>query len=348
LPIHLRLPHCREPKEVVEMTDNGQRQAAREPGIRDVVVIGGAAAGLAGALTLARARRSVLVLDAGAPRNRFAEGVHALLGFDGIAPAELLERGRAEVRRYGGHIQTGEVVRARRVEPGFAVDTADGRTVRARRLLVTTGLADELPAIPGVAERWGRDVLHCPYCHGWEVRDQPVGVLATGPQAIHQAQLFRQWSEDVVLFTHTAAPPDATAAGELAARGIRVVPGEVAGLVVEDDRLTGVRLAGGALVARTAVVVAPRMVARAGFLAELGLAPVEHPSGAGPHIPADPTGATAVAGVWVAGNVTDPSAQVGPAAAAGSVAAARINADLVAEEIGTAVAAARGGAGQPA
>lgn len=331
------------------MTRNTQEQATPETTGYDVVVIGGAAAGLGGALTLTRARRSVLVLDAGAPRNRFADGVHALLGLDGIAPKDLFERARADVLRYGGHIESGEVVHAHRSETGgFEVTTAEGRIVRARRLLVTTGLVDELPDIPGIRERWGRDVLHCPYCHGWEVRDQPIGVLATGPNSIHQAQLFRQWSADIVLFTHIAEPPTAEQAEELAARGIRVVHGEIAGIAVADDRITGVRTSGGEVVARTAVVVAPRMIARADFLADLGLHPVEHPSGAGTHIPADPTGATEVEGVWVAGNVTDPAAQVGPSAAAGATAAARINADLVAEDTAAAVAAARRTLGQPA
>jgi hypothetical protein len=136
---------------------------------------------------LARARRSVLVVDAGAPRNAPATGVHGLLGHDGIRPAELLERGRAEVRGYGGQVVAGEVTTAARDAEGLTVTLADGRSVRGRRLLVTTGLADELPDIPGLRARWGRDVLHCPYCHGWEVRDQAIGVLATGPRAVHQA-----------------------------------------------------------------------------------------------------------------------------------------------------------------
>src|SRR5690349_15449447 len=137
----------------------------------DVVVIGGGAAGLNGALMLARARRSVVVIDAGAPRNAPAEGVHGLLAREGMPPAELVERGRGEVRGYGGHVVTGEVDAVAREADGFMVALADGRTVRARRLLVTTGLVDELPEVSGLRERWGRDVLHCPYCHGWEVRD---------------------------------------------------------------------------------------------------------------------------------------------------------------------------------
>ncbi|MGI5350768.1 NAD(P)/FAD-dependent oxidoreductase [Streptomyces sp. CA-250714] len=325
----------------------------------DVVVVGGGAAGLNGALMLARARRSVVVIDAGDPRNAPAEGVHGLLGHDGIPPARLLERGRAEVRRYGGQIVPGRVARVireqagapaaheqpvptpAREEDGFVVALADGRTVRARRLLVAAGVVDELPRVPGLRERWGRDVLHCPYCHGWEVRDRAVGVLASGPMTVHQALLFRQWSADVTVFSHTMPAPAGAEAEQLAARGIRVVDGEVAALEIVADRLAGVRLADGTLVSREVLVVAPRMTARAAFLAPLGLRPVEHPMGVGEHLAADPTGRTDVPGVWVAGNVTELAAQVGNAAAAGAVAATQINADLVAEETRQAVAAHR-------
>ncbi|MPZ63919.1 MAG: FAD-binding protein [Propionibacteriales bacterium] len=307
----------------------------------DVVVVGGGAAGLSGALMLARARRSVVVIDASAPRNAPAAGVHGLLGLDGIPPAELLDRGRAEVRGYGGQVVAGEVISATRDAEGFDVALADGRAVRTRRLLVATGLADELPDIPGLRGRWGRDVLHCPYCHGWEVRDQAIGVLATGPLSVHQALLFRQWSADVTYFSHTMPPPSDEQAEQLAARGISVVTGEVASLEIVEDRLVGVRLADGTVVGREVLAVSPRMTARAAFLAALGLRPAEHPSGVGEDIPADADGRTEVPGVWTAGNVTDLAAQVGAAASAGAAAAAQINFDLVAEETRQAVAAHR-------
>lgn len=305
----------------------------------DVVVIGGGAAGLNGALMLARSRRSVLVLDAGEPRNAPAAGVHGLLARDGMPPAELLARGREEVRSYGGQVESAEVATARADGAGFAVGLADGRTVRARRLLVATGLTDELPDIAGLRERWGRDVVHCPYCHGWEVRDRAIGVLATGPMAVHHALLFHQLSADVTLFTHTAPPPSGEDAERLAALGVRTVGGKVQSLEIAGDRITGVRLADGTVVAREVVAVAPRMVARAAFLADLGLPTAENPMGV--HIPADPAGRTEVPGVWAAGNVTDLSAQVGAAAAAGALAGAQINADLVTEDAHRAVAAAR-------
>jgi thioredoxin reductase len=305
----------------------------------DVVVIGGGAAGLNGALMLARSRRTVLVVDAGQPRNRPAQAVHGLLGHDGISPAELLERGRNEVRSYGGEVTAGEVTAAGPdADGGFAVALADGRRVRARRLLVASGLVDELPDVPGLRERWGRDVVHCPYCHGWEVRDLAIGVLATGPMSVHQALLFRQLSDDVVYFANETAIDEAQAA-QLAARGIGVVDGRVSALAIDDDRLAGVRLADGRVVPRQVVAVGARMVARAGFLRGLGLRASAHPSGMGEHIPADAAGRTEVAGVWAAGNVADLSAQVGAAAAAGALAAAQINADLVAEEARPAAAA---------
>jgi thioredoxin reductase len=311
----------------------------------DVVIIGGGAAGLSGAVSLARSRRSVLVVDAGQPRNAPAEGVHNYLGREGTPPGELLAIGRAELAGYGGEVVSGVVTAARRDgDAGFCVTLDGGREVSARRLLIATGLVDELPDLPGVAERWGRDVLHCPYCQGWEVRDQAIRVLATGPTAVHQALLFRQLSEDVTFFRHTGPELPAEEAAQLAALGIRIVDGEVAGLEASDDRLTGVRLASGEVVPRAVVVVAPRFTARADVLAALGLPATEqemHGHVVGSAVTADPTGATAVPGVWVAGNVSDLSAQVVVSAAAGMRAGAMINADLIAEDTRRAVTAAR-------
>jgi thioredoxin reductase len=307
----------------------------------DVVVVGGGAAGLRGALMLGRSRRSVLVVDAGEPRNAPASGVHGFLTRDGTDPAALLQVGREEVRGYGARVLDGRVASAESVDGGFTVTLEDGRRVGARRLLVTTGLVDELPDVPGVRERWGRDVLHCPYCHGWEVRDQPIGILASGPMAVHQALLFRQLTADLTLFLHTAPQPTDEEAEQLAALGITVVEGEVASLEVHEDRLTGVRLQDGEVVPRDAVVVSPRLAARAGILADLGLETTELPHGLGEYVESDATGLTAVPGVWVAGNVTNPTAQVLASASAGAMAGAVINADLVAEDTREAVAAHR-------
>lgn len=307
----------------------------------DVIVVGGGAAGLSGALVLARSRRSVLVIDAGEPRNAPAAGVHGYLTRDGMNPASLLAVGREEVRGYGALVVDGRVSSAERGDDGFTVTLNDGRTAAAKRLLVTTGLLDELPGVRGLRERWGRDVLHCPYCHGWEVQDQPIGVLASGPKATHQAQLFRQLTPDVTLFLHTGPALSDDDREQLAARDIAIVDGEVERLEVTDDRLSGVRLRGGEVIPLQALVVGPRFAARAEVLLSLGLTVTEHPLGIGHFIDSDATGLTLVPGVWVAGNVTDPMAQVVSSAAAGAMAGAVINADLVVEEVQRAVAARR-------
>jgi thioredoxin reductase len=297
-------------------------------------------------VALARSRRSVLVVDDGTPRNAPADGVHNYLGREGTPPGELLALGRAELAGYGGVIREGRVGGAEALEGGgFRVALDDGGEVVARRLLLTTGLVDELPDVPGLAQRWGRDVLHCPYCHGWEVRDRAIGVLACGPMFGHQVSLLRQLSEDVTVFLHQQPPPAAEQAEELAARGVRVVEGEVAGLEVADDRLVGVRLASGEVVAVEALAVQPRFTARGGVAETLGLATADLLMGEhviASRVESDPmTGATAVPGVYVAGNLTDPMAQVVSSAAGGLKAGAMINADLVGEETRLAVAAHR-------
>jgi thioredoxin reductase len=318
---------------------DGQRMNENEN--YDVVVVGGGAAGLSGAVALARSRRSVLVIDAGDPRNAPAGHVHNFLSRDGTPPSGLVAAGRAEVTGYGGRVETGQVTALARDGERFGVQvSAQGgpRTVAARRLLVATGVRDVLPDVPGLAPRWGIDVLHCPYCHGWEVRDQRIGILSTGPAAVHQALLFQQLSRHVTLLRHTGPPPDAEQRALLEALGVAIADGEVEQVETGASGLTGVVLAGRGHLALDAVVVSPRMEARAELLEPLGLAPVEvllgdHPIGT--RIEADRTGATAVPGVWVAGNLTDPQAQVVSAAAAGLMAAAAINLDLVLEQART-------------
>jgi thioredoxin reductase (NADPH) len=157
----------------------------------DVAVIGGGAAGLSGAIALGRSLRSVVVIDAGEPRNASSHAAHNVLGREGISPPELLSAGRREAEQYEAEFREGRAVAARRVEGGFEVEYDGGASVRVRRLLLASGLVDELPDIPGVRELWGKSVLHCPYCHGYEVRGKRIGVLGTSDHNIHQAFLFR-------------------------------------------------------------------------------------------------------------------------------------------------------------
>jgi thioredoxin reductase len=300
----------------------------------DVTIIGGGAAGLSAALVLTRARRRVAVVDAGQPRNAPAAHMQGFLGSDGLPPAALLAAGRKEVAGYGGHLIDGTVTAVHASQgdlkngrPPFTVALEDGPAIRSRRVLVTTGLHDEIPDIPGVRERWGRDLLHCPYCHGYEVRDQPLGVLGGTPEAVTHAQLVRQWSDDVVYFANGAQPSDDQRA-QLKARGIGIVDDPVAELVVVADRLTGVKLDSGQIIPRAAVFVRPRFVPNDRLLSSLGCAADENG-----WVVTDGIGRTSVPGVWAAGNAVNPRAQVITAAGEGSAAAIAINNDLVEEDV---------------
>ncbi|MEU7635331.1 NAD(P)/FAD-dependent oxidoreductase [Streptomyces sp. NPDC039016] len=301
----------------------------------DVVVVGAGAAGLNAALVLARARRRVAVIDGGAPRNAPADRMHGFLSRDGMPPAALLEAGRAELATYGAELRTDQVAE---ITPTLGVRLASGPELHARRVVVATGLHDELPDIPGLRQRWGRDLLHCPYCHGYEVRDQPLGVLGSHRGSVHHALLLRQWSPDVVFFPHTLDPTD-DERERLTARGVRIAEGTVTGLATEDDRLRGVELADGRVVPRTAVFVAPRMVPHDALLTALGCARNEDG-----WVSTDASGRTSVPGVWAAGNVADPRAQVVTAAGMGAAAAFALNLDLVTEEVEQAVAEHRASA----
>jgi thioredoxin reductase len=298
----------------------------------EVVVVGGGAAGLSAALVLSRARRTVAVVDAGAPRNSPAAHMQGFLSRDGMPPRDLLAAGRQEVQGYGGSLVAGTVTLVEHgAEGGFSVTLHDGSRLSARRLLVATGLRDELPDVPGVHQRWGRDLLHCPYCHGYEVRDQELGVLGGTPDAFQHALLVRQWSSDVVYFPHTDEL-NSDERERLLARDIEVVPGRVSGLVVRDDELRGVQLVDGTVIRRTAVFVRPRLVPANDLLVGMGCELDEKG-----WVKADAMGATSVPGVWVAGNAVDPRAQVVTAAGQGSAAAIGLHADLVEEDVERAV-----------
>lgn len=291
----------------------------------DVAIIGGGAAGLSAALVLGRARRRVVVIDAGSPRNAPAAHMQGFLSRDGTPPAELLRAARAEVEGYGVEILDDRVTSA---SPAFTLQLACGQDLDARTVLVTTGAADVLPDVPGVAERWGRDFLHCPYCHGWEVRDQPLGVLSTGPGSVDHAHLLRQWSDDVILFTDRH-PVSAAERASLSLRGVAVVDGLVERLAIADDRLEGLHLADGRMISRAAVFIRPALRAhRDGLAAALGCE--TEPSGL---LQTDAAGRTSVPGVWAAGNATNPRAQVITAAGEGSAVAIAINTELVHHDV---------------
>jgi thioredoxin reductase len=317
----------------------------------DIAIVGGGPAGLSAALVLGRARRRVVVIDAGTPRGAAALHLQGFLSRDGIPPSELLRIARAQVERYGVQVIEDRVVDAR---AGFELRLAGGRTIHVRHVLIATGAADELPDIPGAQERWGRDVLHCAHCHGWEIRNQPLGVLATGAGCVEHAHLLRQWSDDVTLFTDRHPIADEQRA-TLDARGIGVVDGlverlviaddrhlhavrlsvdgRIERLVVADDRLHAVRLADGRTFACAALFVCPAPRADVdGLGAALGCE-----LRAGGLLRADADGRTSVPGVWAAGDVTGPRAQAITAAGDGAAVAVAVNAELVSRAVAAAV-----------
>lgn len=311
----------------------------------DVVVIGGGAAGLNGALMLARSRRSVVVIDSGTPRNAPATAMHGFIVLDGTPPPEILKSGREQVRQYGGQVIFGQVATAEPAAPSadgdlrFTITLADGRTLTARRVLVATGLRDVLPDVPGLAEHWGHKVVHCPYCHGYEVRDEPIGILATGPASVHHAWLFRQLTDDLIYFTR-GTDLDAETRARFAARSIRIIETDVKEVVNDNTgALASVRLTDDTFVERRVLAVATQMQARTEGLDGLQLPMEDLPDNMGRRFASAMAGTTEIPGVWAAGNATDLTAQVGASAAAGALAGAHINAVLATADTDAALAA---------
>lgn len=317
----------------------------RDLGAEDVVIIGAGAAGLSAAITLGRARRRVTVVDAGELRNARAEGIHGFVTRDGMSPQEFARSGRSEASSYGVRFIDDRVVAVYgAVGRGFDVETITGSVLRARRLIVTSGLVDVLPEITGLREHWGRSLVHCPYCHGWEIRDRSVGIIGVDAFAVHQALLFRQWTDDVTLLLHEAIELDGADLEKLEARRIRVLTGPISEVRSSASGIAWVTLPGGVQVPLEALAVAPGFRVRAEFLRPIGLLPTPHPLRPGTRLAVDAMGQTVVPGVWAAGNVAEPFHQVVMAAASGTLAAAAVNADLIEADTADAVGILRRGA----
>lgn len=301
----------------------------------DAIIIGGGAAGLSAAMMLGRARRRVLVLDAGEPRNRFASHMHGVLGHDGLPPAELLRRGREEVAQYGVEVSPDRATRVGISGGVVQVTTEAGDSLFGRRLLVTTGLVDRLPDVPGLAARWGKDAFACPYCHGYEVRDRRIGVLATSELTLHQAQLLRQWSDRITFFGHGAGELPADLRRRLGARGVVIEEEAVSRVLVDDDAISGVELTGGRVVPIDALVTASTMVPGDGFLAGLDLERTGTPMGE--FLTVDRMQRTSNPLIHAAGNVSNPGGAVPAAVAEGAMAGSAINWALVEEDFDRAI-----------
>ncbi|MGP3988874.1 NAD(P)/FAD-dependent oxidoreductase [Streptomyces sp. 3N207] len=302
---------------------------------RDVVIIGAGSAGLTAGIVLARAQADVLVIEDGKPRNAPAAHMHGFVSRDGVAPAEFLATGRTEVARYGGELTQARVVDAARGdgEEGFVVALDTGAVVRTRAVLVATGLTDELPELAGIRELWGSAVHHCPHCHGYEVRGQELVVIG-GPVAamtLHQAALLRRYSDRVTLCPNGMEVSDVDR-GRLRAWGVRIVDDTVARVIGDNGRLSGVEFTDGSVQHCDSVFIAPLPRPNDAVLRSLGCAS----DPATGRVAVDAAGATSVPGVWAAGNVTNPRAQVITAAGEASAAAIAMTAWLLEQDIATA------------
>ncbi|WP_375386134.1 NAD(P)/FAD-dependent oxidoreductase [uncultured Microbacterium sp.] len=300
----------------------------------DVIIIGGGTAGLSAALILARARRRVLVLDEQRPRNRFAPHMHGVLSRDGYSPLDLVADGYREVRAADGVIENAVVVGTHPIADGFEVVTDTGVRITGRRLVVATGSRDVLPDIPGLAEQWGRGVVACPYCDGYEASGRAVGVLLSSAAGVHKAHMLRSYTDDITVFTALAGVIPASDRVLLEQRGMRLEDRTVAHIVTDGDRLTGLALADGTIAAVDVVFAEPALVPLDEPLRQLGADRTDTPVGAWTAV--DAVGRTSVAGVWAAGNAADPTALVPIAMGSGATAGLAINGEFVAEEMAAA------------
>ena len=292
--------------------------------IYDAIVVGGSFAGLSAAMQLARARRRVLVLDAGKPRNRYSLASHGFLGQDGRSPKEIMETGRQQLLAYPTvHFHRAEATEAVPAEDGFAVTFQDealeqGGIARAKKLILATGLVDHLPDVPGMQELWGEGVNQCPYCHGYEVAGRKFAVFGTGPGSVHHAAVVRDWSEDITLLTNGGdwLTPDHRAM--LTARGIGLDETPLRRLIPHGRELEAVEFADGRVVPYGALFTGTRWSFASPLAERLGC---ETEDGmAGPLIKVDFMKETTVSGVFAAGDLSNPMPNTTLASASGMLA----------------------------
>jgi thioredoxin reductase len=288
----------------------------------DVIVVGGSYSGMAAALQLLRARRSVLIIDGGKRRNRSASHSHGFLGQDGVDPADLARVARTQLQAYSTLTWLdGQVERASGARDEFRV-TCGGETHAARRLLLAIGVSDQLPGIPGLSERWGKSIFHCPYCHGYELDRGRIGVIATGPMSIHQAQLLPEWGE-TTFFLNGTFEPDPAATDELARRGVTVETTRIERI----DAGADVVLADGRRMSFAGLFTAPRNEPSTPIAAQLGCELVETPMGR--QISTGETRETTVPGVFACGDAARMPHSVSLAVGDGAWAGAQIHRSLV-------------------
>jgi thioredoxin reductase len=293
----------------------------------DVIIVGGGPAGLSAALLLGRCRRRVLVCDDGQPRNAVSRASHGVFTRDGTPPSELLRIGREQLVPYGVQMWNVRVAEARCMSGGFEVVLQEGATLSCRRLLLATGVVDELPRVEGLAPLYGRSVWHCPYCDGWEVRDQPLAAYGQGHEGVELAASLKTWTDDVILFTDGGRPLSREDKELLRCEGIRWYGEPVARLEGTDGQLERVVLASGEAIARRGLFFHAKTRQRALLAERLGCSFTRR--GAVKTRKLEDTG---VPGLYVAGDASRDVQFVIVAAAEGAKAALAINKSLRIED----------------
>lgn len=303
--------------------------------IWDCVIVGGGAAGLSAGLVLGRARRRALLVDAGAQSNLAAHGIGGLLGHDGRPPAEFYAAGRRELAAYPSvEYRTGEVVAGLRVGDVFELMSAYGRRERTRRVLLATGMEYRPPSIRGLESLWGASVFHCPFCHGWEVRDQPLAVLARGEQAVHASLLLRGWSDDIVLLTDGPADLSDDDRARLGTAGVGIDERPVTEIVSVEGELAAIVFSDGGRLERRGLMVPTTRHQRSSLAEQLGVEFAEPTPATAGLIRVDALFRTSAPGVFAAGDLSAQMPQVAAAIASGSLAAAAVVQSLLADDVG--------------
>jgi thioredoxin reductase len=295
----------------------------------DAVVVGGGAAGLSAALVLGRARRRVLVCDTQQPRNAASPAAHSVFTRDGTAPSELLAIGRAQLAPYGVELRSVAVTQAHKADHGFQLTLADGEHVCSRTVVLATGVRDVLPPIAGIDAFWGTSVLHCPYCHGWEVRDQPIAVLGIGDVAVYLTYLLRNWSTDLVLCTNGPGQLTSAQQDRIASLDIEIYEQPIVRLTGAQAQLERIHLIDGTVLERHALFLRPAQEPQSRLAHNLGCT-----IGEDGLVVVDEHGQTSVPGIYAAGDMTRQAQQIIFAAADGARAAIAINHAFVLGELG--------------
>lgn len=291
----------------------------------DVVIVGGSSAGLSAALILGRSLREVVVIDDQKPCNRFSNASHGFLTRDGTRPLELLGIARDQLKRYPSvALKSATAVHIEKLDGGFEIRSSDASKLRARKVLLATGLHDELPPLAGVEGLWGKSVMHCPYCDGYEVRGQALAVYGTDEAALHQVTMLRNWTDNLTLCTADGWKPTAAQREKLIRLGVQVIEQPIAALESTGTQIQAIRFVGGTSLDCAALFIRPKTTHRTTFARDLGCEVDEHNV-----IKIDLRGRTSTEGIYAAGDIASPMRSVAIAVAQGASAAYGINADLI-------------------